>query len=217
MKKYFFVIAIIASITSQAQAQNKTRQGAVAGGLAGAVVGGIIGHQNDETPEGALIGGAVGAIAGGMIGNAKDKQIARERYYQHELNMQQHQIYAQQEQIHALNRTGCVTMAEVITMSRTGVSDSVIINHIHSKGVDRRLEVSEIIHLHQEGVSEGVINAMQNARLASAPVTTYRSAPRQTSTVIIHENVPTYHPPRVYHHNYSPYRSHYHPSYRRPF
>jgi outer membrane lipoprotein SlyB len=216
MKKFIVAIALTSVISSQAVAQNKTRQGAVVGGLTGAVIGGVIGHQNKETPEGALIGGAVGAIAGGVIGNVKDKQIAKERYYQHELHMQQHQIYAQQQQLNTTQRSG-VTMADVITMSRSGVGDSVIMNHIQTKGVERRLEVSEIIYLHQQGVSEGVISTLQNAPLNSRPqVSTYSYPVRQPTNIIIHENVPTYTPPRGYY-NQGHYHSNYYPSYRRPF
>jgi outer membrane lipoprotein SlyB len=216
MKKFLIAIALTSVLSPSVFAQNKTRQGAVVGGITGAVIGGVIGHQNKETPEGALIGGAVGAIAGGVIGNVKDKQIAKERYYQHELHMQQHQIYAQQQQLNSTQRGG-VTMAEVITMSNSGVGDGVIMNHIQSKGVERRLEVSEIIYLHQQGVSEGVISTIQNAPVISrtyAP--TYSYPVQQPSRVIIHENVPTYSPPRTYY-NHNHYRSNYYPSYRRPF
>ncbi len=172
MKRFFVAIPIFVVLCGQGFAQNNTRQGAAVGGVAGAVIGGIIGHQNDETPEGALIGGAVGAIAGGVIGNAKDKQISKERYYQHQIYQQQRQLESQQYQMSERVRRG-VTNADVITMTRSGLSDAVIINHIETNGIVRRPEVSDILSLHQQGVSETVITAMQQAPVAGTVYNNY--------------------------------------------
>ena len=139
-----------------AHAQQRTTQGAAVGGAAGAIIGGIIGHQNDEVPEGALIGGAVGAITGGLIGRSQDN-LARERYAQQQAYNQR--VYVQQQ---AVVQPG-ITITDVVSMSRSGLSESLIISQINTKGVQRRLEVSEIITLHQQGVSDYVINAMQSA------------------------------------------------------
>lgn len=136
-------------------------RGRFSGGATGAVIGGIIGHQNDETPEGALIGGAVGAIAGGLIGRAKDNQIAEQRYQQQQAYQQR--TYVQQQVISASG----MSTADVISMCRSGVSDSLIMSQLSNRGVQRRLEVSEIINLHQQGVSDHVISAMQSAPLAT--------------------------------------------------
>ncbi len=186
MKRWLLTLVLFTSASTPVMAQGRTGQGAALGGVAGAVVGGIIGHQNDETPEGALIGGAVGAIAGGLIGNNQDKQYAREQYYRNQIYHQQQQLnYQQSEQY----RRG-VSMTDVVSMSRSGVSDAVILSHIDANGVQRRPEVSEIISLHQQGVSEVVISAMQRAQLAgmSRPVNTYVPAP-QPQTVYVQEHV----------------------------
>ena len=154
------------------------------GGAAGAITGGIIGHQNDETPEGIIIGGAVGALAGGLLGHAKDEQVAREQYYQH-------QVWQQQQQLNR-RRAAAVSMADVVQMSQSGLGDSLIVNHIQTNGVQRRLDTRDIIRLHQQGVSEGVINAMQRAPLqavnyvpAPAPPRSHRrgaeTVPRRSS------------------------------------
>ncbi|MEZ6133913.1 MAG: glycine zipper domain-containing protein [Pirellulaceae bacterium] len=138
------------------------------GGVAGAVIGGIVGKQNDETPEGVLIGGAVGAITGGLIGRAQDNELERQRYYQQQAyNQQQQQFYTQQQ---ALVNSG-VSTADVVSMSRSGLSETLIMTHLQTKGVQRRLEVSDIITLHQQGVSDTVITAYQSAPLASAVAT----------------------------------------------
>jgi hypothetical protein len=207
-------VSILPSVlVPAAYGQQRTTQGAAVGGATGAIIGGIIGHQNDETPEGALIGGAVGAIAGGLLGRSQDNQIARERY-----NRQQaynHGRYVQQQTVMASG----VSMSDVISMSRSGLSEQLIISHVNSKGVQRRLEVSEIITMHQQGVSDYVISAMQSAPLASqvAPPYPVQQIVTQPSTVIVREQpvyysrpVVTetyYHPAPVYHghqHYYAP-------------
>jgi outer membrane lipoprotein SlyB len=202
MKRLFLAVAIVSVLTSNSFAQQRSRDGAVAGGAAGAIIGGIIGHQNDETPEGALIGGVVGAVAGGLMGNARDQQINRERYYQA-------QLYDQQQQLRQLARPS-MRMNDVIAMSQSGVSDNVIVNHIQTSGVERRLEVSEIIQMHQQGVSDHVISAMQRAPLAGtrqvAPVQ-YRPAFQAPPTIITYEVLP---PPRYHYPAPIHYDPHYH-------
>jgi hypothetical protein len=135
-------------------AQTEAERGAVGGGVAGAVIGGIIGHQNDETAEGALIGGAVGALAGGLLGRERDQQ-----------NWQNYQYQQQQ----AVRYSQGVSFQDVVVMSQNGVSPQVMINQIQANGVQQRPGVHDIIGLHQQGVSEAVIDALQRARLATAP------------------------------------------------
>ncbi|MBX3417703.1 MAG: hypothetical protein KF851_08880 [Pirellulaceae bacterium] len=174
-------------------AQNHTRDGTIGGGAAGAVIGGIVGKQSGKTTEGALIGGVVGAITGNIAGSSKDQQIARERYYQNQLVQQQQRINQLSSRV--------VTTDDVISMTRNGLSDNVIINYIQTNGVNRQLSVSEIISLHQMGVSENVISAMQRAPVGnpamSQPTPVHvQSAP---STVIVREHYPAYAPPVIYH------------------
>ena len=178
---------------SSAYAQQRTTQGAAVGGATGAIIGGIIGHQNHETPEGALIGGAVGAIAGGLIGRNQDNQIARDRYNQQQAYNQGR--YVQQQTIVASG----VNMGDVISMSRSGLSEQLIISHVNSKGVQRRLEVSEIITMHQQGVSDYVISAMQSAPLATQVAAPYptQQIVTQPSTVIVREQPVYYNSPVI--------------------
>lgn len=180
-------------LVPSALGQSRTGQGAVVGGATGAVIGGIIGHQNDETPEGALIGGAVGAIAGGLIGRSQDNRIAQERYNQQQAYNRGR--YAQQQVIMASG----VTMSDVISMSRTGLSEQLIVNHVNTKGVQRRPEVSDIIAMHQQGVSDYVISAMQSAPLATQVAAPYppQHIVTQPSTVIVREQPVYYNTPVV--------------------
>ena len=201
-----FILLLIACgmVTSGARpacAQANTQRGATLGGLAGAVAGGLIGDNNGEAGAGAAIGGVIGAVTGGLLGNASDKEQAayqQQRYYQ----QQQHVIQAQTS----------VSVADVVSMSRNGLSDSVIINQIQQRGVQRQLQVPEIIAMHQQGVRETVITAMQQApvgeqRVARAPVVQQpiiRPAP-----VIVEEHyvIPEYAPRRHYFHP-RPYHRH---------
>ena len=192
------VIALIVPSVNEAGAQTGTQRGATLGGLAGAVTGGIIGDHNDEAGAGAAIGGALGAVAGGLLGNAADRDAAaaRQRYYHRQ---------QQRTQQRSVPRQGCVSLADVASMSRSGLSDAVIINQIQQRGTARTLEVADIITLHQQGVSETVITAMQQAPVGpvarSAPPAREPTHVVTPAPVIIHERpvVPYYHP-RFYRH-----------------
>ncbi|TWU05604.1 glycine zipper domain-containing protein [Stieleria varia] len=206
---------------SHAKAQNNTQRGATFGGLAGAVAGGLIGDHNDKAGAGAGIGAVVGAVAGGLLGNAADKdaQLARQQqYYQ----QQQHMAYQQQQQ--AVQMQSAVTLQDVISMSRSGLSDQVITNQIRQRGYIGTIAVSDIIALHQQGVSENVITSIQtianNPQIVARPP---QYSPQthviqreivQPAPVIIHEPIivhervyPSY--PRPSYHR-GPSRSHIH-------
>jgi outer membrane lipoprotein SlyB len=200
------VVVVGSTLTIGSQSafgQNKAR-GAVLGGLGGAVVGGLIGDHNDKAGAGAAIGGAIGAVSGAVLGNARDQEIAQQRqrqYYAH-----QERVYVQQQQQQALIQAA-VSTSDIVSMSRSGLSDSVIINQIHSRGVQRQLQVNDIISLHQQGVSENVITAMQNAQVGSAPqspvVIQQQPVVVQQPPVVIHEQyvVPRYAPPPTYYYH----------------
>jgi len=157
-----------------------TKRGALIGGVAGAAIGGVVGNQKDRAGKGALIGGAVGAIAGAVIGNEKDKQVARQpqpyQYYHgspgtyyvpsHSTHVHSSQpvyvtpqTYASAPSSNVARRPVAVT--EVISMTRSGVSDSIIISHIRTNGVVARPSTNDIVTMAQQGVSNSVIAAMQ--------------------------------------------------------
>jgi hypothetical protein len=180
------------------RAQTHTERGAVLGGVTGALAGAAIGDHNDETAAGALIGGAVGLITGATIGKSADQREARAQAYQ-------------QHRLRQLSRA--VSPVDVVTMSRNGLSDLVIINHIRENGVRQNLEVGDVISLHQQGVSEAVITAMQQGRLAgSARVPHY---PPASAPVVVEQHyvspAPYYWPPRVHYWHHPP---HAYPRYR---
>lgn len=128
--------------------ETESQTGALAGGGIGAIAGGIIGHQFHNTAAGAVIGGAAGAVTGAAIGNSLDQQEARNR--------------ALIEQQLGRPMPGAVSVDDAIAMTRAGVAEQVICDHINAVGVLRPLETSDIIYLKQNGVGDRVVQTMQN-------------------------------------------------------
>ena len=159
------------------------------GALVGALTGGAIGHNNGQTAEGALIGGAVGALTGAAIGDSVDTDIARNNA-----------IYDQRL---ASQLSQAVSVQDVLTMSQSRLSDSVIVTHIRTHGVAARPQANDLILMSNAGVSEAVIGAMQTAPLAvSAP-----APPPAYRNVIVREH---YYAPPVYAVPVAPYWHHGH-------
>lgn len=205
----WLVASVLVSVSTPCFAQGHTADGAALGGVAGAIAGGIIGHQNDETPEGVLIGGAVGALAGGLLGNAKDDRIRQENLYRQ-------QVY-QQQQLLQQRAARAVSMSDVVSMTRSGLSEGLIINQIRTNGVQQELQTHDIIALHQQGVCENVIVAMQQAAQSGPAVVAPVPAPAPREVIVRREYhvVPRYAPPvrRVYVHPRpypSRHRTHFH-------
>jgi hypothetical protein len=167
------------------------------------LAGAAIGKHNGDTGAGALLGGAVGLVTGALVGNSMDETARVQAYQQQAYQQQMHQMQQ-------LSRA--VSANDAITMTRNGLSDDVIANHIRENGVQRKLEVSEVIMLHKNGVSEAVITAMQNApvgrpAVAAAPPVVYQARP-----VIVEQRY--YAPPPPYWYGprpYPVYRYHHHP------
>ena len=171
-------------------------RGAALGGLAGGLTGAALGDRQGNAAGGALIGTAVGALTGAAIGDSMDAEVERRRAL----------IEARTGQ----RMMGLVTNSDVTTMVTSGLSDDVIINHICANGVASPLTPNDIIQMHDKGVSEKVINAMQQtaARQITPPPVSY-AAP-----VVIEEPyvVAPYWRPGPYWHGPGPYRH----AYRRP-
>jgi len=201
VRKSFAVLSLccvgIATTASDAFAQN-TQRGAVLGGLGGAVVGGLIGDHNDKAGAGAAIGGALGVVGGAVLGNARDKEINAQRQQQQYYNQQR--AYAHQQRQYVQTQAA-VSINDVITMSRSGLSDSVVMNQIQTRGVQQHLQVSDIIAMHQQGVSDVVISTMQGARVGGAVYSQPQPIIVQQGPVYVEERVivPSYQPAPVYH------------------
>lgn len=146
------LIAGLLTAAAGAGCQNNTQKGAAIGGGLGAITGAVIGKQSGNTGVGALIGGATGAMAGGLIGNAEDKEEERDnalRVAAHERSARIHDARA-------------ITNRDVADMAANGVSDNVICNEIHTRGGKFNTSPQSIIELQRAGVSDRVIQEMQN-------------------------------------------------------
>jgi hypothetical protein len=128
--------------------QTNTQTGALAGAGAGGVIGGIIGHQFHNTAAGAVVGAGVGAVTGAAIGNSVDKDEARNR--------------ALIEARIGHPCPGAVSVDDAIAMTRAGVDEQVIVDHVNVVGVARPLQTNDIIYLKQNGVSDRVVQTMQH-------------------------------------------------------
>ncbi len=123
-------------------------QGALFGGLLGAGTGAIIGGATGHPGAGAAIGAGVGALSGAAIGNGMDEVEANNRA-----------MIAQQ-----LGRQvapGAVTTNDVIAMTRAGVNEELIINHIRAHGMVASLQSNDLINLQQQGITPRVVATMQ--------------------------------------------------------
>ena len=139
---------IAVCVSTGCRSNSRADHGAAAGGIGGAILGGIVGKQLGNTGAGAAIGGITGLIAGGSIGQELDDIEARN----------QAQIEAQ------LGRqlvAGAVPIEDVMEMSKNGVPDKLIINHINTNGFRGTLTAQDLIMLNQQGVSSDVVTAMQ--------------------------------------------------------
>jgi hypothetical protein len=172
---YCVVLFGLIALPAAGQHADHAREGALLGGVTGALAGAAIGNQNDETTAGALIGGAVGLLTGASLGHSVDREVERR---------QLQAFHRQQAQAQRLARA--VSPADVISMTQSGLSDAVIINHIRQHGVRQPLQVSDVIFLHQQGVSEPVIAALQQAHQAAPPPPP--AAARTATPVVVHRH-----------------------------
>jgi hypothetical protein len=156
-------------------------RGALLGGLTGAAVGGAIGDNSGNALPGAIIGSAVGAITGGAIGDGIDADLARSR--------------AEIEARMGRQMSGAVTTADVVAMTRAGLSEDVIATHIRANGVAQAPQVNDLIDLRNQGVSDFVIQAMQQAPPPPVAAAVYPAPVPAGPVIVEHHYSPWYHRP----------------------
>ncbi len=131
-------------------------RGALIGGLGGAGVGALAGHALGNTAAGAAVGGATGLVSGALIGGALDESEARNRAMI-------------EERLQRPLGANPVSIDDVVAMSRAGVADELIVNHVRIHGVARPLQAADLVMLQQQGVSLPVIRAMQEPPMPQMP------------------------------------------------
>ncbi len=115
----------------------------------GALTGAVIGHGTGHTEGGAIIGGVVGGMAGSLAGQSEDVHDERTN--------------AIRQASHQRVLANSLTNNDVTMMSVNQVGDQVIVNSIKTRGGIFDLSPNGIIALKQQGVSDQVIQAMQDS------------------------------------------------------
>lgn len=148
---FIAVSILIISITGCWTPQGRpdyTASGALAGGATGAVVGSMTRNPG----SGAIVGGAVGAVIGSIIGHGMDQA-------------QEAQLRAQAPQtLQRIEKGEPLTTADVEALTKSGISDDLIISQIRNSRTVYYLTAAEIIALKNAGVSDRVIDFMINTR-----------------------------------------------------
>jgi hypothetical protein len=169
-------------------------RGAMTGGLAGAGLGAAIGDASGNAGPGAVIGAAVGALTGNAIGEGIDADMARSR--------------AEVEARMGRQMSGAVAMNDVVAMTQAGLSEDVISTHIRAHGVAQPPTAGDLINLRNQGVSDRVLQALQQTPSPVTPVS-YAVPPRE---VIVEQyyGPPGYSAPAYYAPAYCPPPGYFH-------
>jgi outer membrane lipoprotein SlyB len=163
---------------------NDTASGTFMGGALGAVTGAIIGGKKDRG-EGALIGAGVGALTGNLLGRSKDRADERQA------------AFGAGVAAHANQQAAAMAVSnyDLVTMTRAGVSEDVIISTMRSRGAHLDLSPNALISLKQSGVSDRVLLAAQD--MNRGPVAVYGPVPppvtRVVPSTVIVTPAPRYH------------------------
>ncbi|MCH2114266.1 MAG: glycine zipper domain-containing protein [Pirellulales bacterium] len=145
---------LFASCRSPYYADRGIGLGALTGAGAGAIIGNATGGN---AGSGALIGAGLGALTGAAVGTEMDALAAQNRAA----------IAAQMgRQVQA----GAANIQEVIAMTQAGVDPRLIQNYVRTSGVVAPLAASDVIYLHEQGVSTDVIQVMQSPPMVQAPL-----------------------------------------------
>jgi hypothetical protein len=142
MKTIVLALTILATLLSSCE--NNAETGALVGAGVGIGAGALIGNS----VGGALIGGAVGAVGGALIGAALDSED-RDKLQQNS-----------PQTLNRIDRGQQLTLNDIKTMSRNGLSDNVIVGQIQATHSVFYLSTDQIVDLKKAGVSQQVIDYM---------------------------------------------------------
>jgi Glycine zipper len=184
---------------------NDTASDTIVGGALGAVTGAIVGGKHKGTD--ALIGAGIGAVTGNLLGQSKDRSDERKAAAgaAAAANMNA-QAAAQSAQAAAQ----AVTNYDLVNMTKSGLSDDLIIGTIQSRGARLDLSPQAVIALKQNGVSDRVVLAAQNMGHGSSyiPAAVPVVAGPPPTTVIVAPRPYYYYGPGPYYNAHVYYRFH---------
>lgn len=169
LKSWTAALVCTSLLSSGCSFDSQAERGTAIGALYGSFLGALIGNQSGHAGGGAAIGALAGGLTGNAIGEANDERDAALA----------HAAYVESK--------NAVTNADLIMMSRNGVSDDVIINSVRTQGGRLDLSPMAIVNLKNSGVSDNVIRGIQEAaETSAAPPPPYpRGGAVQTSFVVI--------------------------------
>ena len=145
------LLTALAPLLLVAGCQTNTGTGLLAGGALGALAGGAIGAATHHAGAGALIGAAAGATIGGVAGASEDRHEYRQA-------------------VRADAQRHIIGLQEVVDLTKSGMSDQIIINQITTSGTIYHLTGTEIQWLHDNGVRDPIIETMQATATRPPPV-----------------------------------------------
>src|SRR4051794_16076283 len=125
---------------------NNTEKGMLGGAAVGTGAGALIGRGN---PAAMAVGAVVGGIVGGAAGSNQDRREEHKAAVVSAVNAQA----ARQ-----------MRLEEIVQMAQSGQSDAVIIGQINNTSSVFQLTTDDVTYLHQQRVSDAVINYMQSRR-----------------------------------------------------
>jgi len=152
MHKARTTIVLVLSL-SVAGCATKAGTGAAAGGVLGGALGAIVGHQTGNTAAGAALGTGLGAVTGAVVGSSVDETDRRNA-----------------DRLAAERVQRSVTVYDVVTMTQSGVQEETIVASIRSSGAVFRLTATDVVALHNQGVSDRVLQTMMEARPLPLPI-----------------------------------------------
>ena len=135
-------------LSAGCSSMNNTEKGALGGAAVGTGLGAIAGRGN---PAAMVVGGILGTAVGATVGNDQDRREDRKNYAVAAANAQA----ARQ-----------MSLDQIVQMAQQGQSDAVIIGQINTTGSIFQLTPDDVNFLHQQRVSDQVINYMQSHRYA---------------------------------------------------
>ena len=145
-----------------------TGGGALIGGASGAAIGAAATRGD---PAGVLVGGAIGLLTGALIGHSMDEAAHRQALPPG--------TYV------AVPQTPPPSLADIKAMTKTGVSDEVIVSQIDQSRAVYQLDANAIIDLKNAGVSEKVITCMINSGTAATVTVVSQSPPPPPRETIV--------------------------------
>jgi hypothetical protein len=157
------------------QSMSNTDKGLLTGGALGATAGGLIGAVTRHPVAGAAIGAGLGAAAGGLTGAAIDNSERKA------------EARAAAAAAAAAPPVPPLSLKDVVDLTASGASDTVIVNQIRVTGSIYYLSAQDILYLQNSGVREPVISEMQ--------ATAYRVPRRIYSPAPVVQPVYVYPPP----------------------